>query len=150
MKVEEVREAGGSPYAIRGQSGRHTLAADLMPQAGGQDGGPSPKEYVLMALGSCTAMTMRMYGDNMIKSGKWPGRTIRRLAVQCEEAGQEGHLPAGIRVSVSLDSDLDAEQTRRLLAAAGKCPVKRMLRGELQDGVTTVLEAEGSRVAAGK
>jgi putative redox protein len=146
VRVEETREEGGSAYALKGRSGRHALSADLMPQMGGKDTGPSPKEYVLMALGSCTAITMRMYGENMIKSGKWPGRTIRRLAVECEEVGEEEqHLPAGIKVTVSLDADLDEEQTRRLLAAAGKCPVKRMLKGELREGFTMALAGvEGS------
>lgn len=146
VRVEESKE-GGSPYAVTGRSGRHLLKADLMPQAGGQDVGPSPKEYVLMALGSCTLMTMRIYSDNMLKSGKWPaGSTIRRLAVECEEyQGEDKHLPAGIRVTVSMDgSNLNEEQTKRLLAAAGKCPVKRMLKGELQDGVTTVLAPAGA------
>lgn len=143
VRVEETREEGGGPYAVTGRSGRHTLRGDLMPPAGGQDIGPSPKEYVLMALGSCTAMTMRMYSDNMIRSGKWPGRTVRKLAVECEEynGGEDKHLPAGIRVTVSLDSDLDEGQIQRLLAAASKCPVKRMLKGELKDGVTTMLAA---------
>lgn len=138
VRVEESKE-GGSPYAVTARSGRHTLRGDLMPAAGGGDAGPSPKEYVLMALGSCTAMTMRIYGQNMIAAGKWPGRTIRRIGVECKEYGKDKHLPSHIRVRVSLDSDLDAEQTQRLLAAAGKCPVKRILKGELKEGITTEL-----------
>lgn len=60
--------------------------------------------------------------------------------MKCEEYGEGPHLPDGVRVKVSIDGDLDDKQRERLLAAAGKCPVKRMLMGQLKDGVTTVLE----------
>jgi hypothetical protein len=92
VHVEEIREGGA--YATRATSGKHQLIGDLMPQAGGQvrqrpeyeavharpytlprdcqDLGPSPKEYVMVALASCTAMTIRIYTEGMIKSGKWP------------------------------------------------------------------------------
>lgn len=51
-----------SKYAIEVKSGRHTLMGDLMPAAGGQDVGPSPKEYVMAAVVSCTLMVRRRVG----------------------------------------------------------------------------------------
>lgn len=32
----------------------------------------------MMALASCTAMTIRIYSDGMLKSGKWPATTKLR------------------------------------------------------------------------
>jgi putative redox protein len=137
--LHERREAD-SLHAVQGTSGRHTLCSDLMPEAGGADKGPSPKEYVLAALGSCTLITMRMYSDAMIsKGGKWGGKTIEKMSVTCSEHGDDHHVPLGIEVRVSLKSNLDEEQIQRLMTAAGKCPVKRMLSGGIKEGITTVL-----------
>jgi uncharacterized OsmC-like protein len=137
--LHERREAD-SLHAVQGTSGRHTLCSDLMPEAGGADKGPSPKEYVLAALGSCTLITIRMYSDAMIsKGGKWGGKTIEKMSVTCSEHGDDHHVPLGIEVRVSLKSNLDEEQIQRLMTAAGKCPVKRMLSGGIKEGITTVL-----------
>lgn len=138
VSLHETREEG-SAYVVQGTSGRHTLSADLMPQAGGKDKGPSPKEYLLVALGSCTLMTMRIYSDAMINGGKWPGKLIKKMEVEVSEQGEDHHLPLSLQVKVTLHSNLDEEQVTRLLAAASKCPVKRMLGGGLKDGITTVL-----------
>ena len=42
------------------------------------------------------------------------------------------------QVAVRLEGDLSAEQRARLLGAAQHCPVKRMLLGQMQGGVTVV------------
>jgi uncharacterized OsmC-like protein len=73
----------------------------------------------------------------------YPLSRTAKITVRAEEYGGEGHLPEGLRVLVKLDSTFDAEQKARLIAAAGKCPVKRMLSGQLKQGITTAYE-EGS------
>ena len=44
-------------------AGHHRLVADEPEEHGGSDAGPNPYELLLAGLGSCTAMTLRMYAD---------------------------------------------------------------------------------------
>lgn len=58
-----------------------------MPEAGGADSGPSPKEYAMVALATCTSMTVRMFAD----SSGWP---LDRVRVSVREDCKDGaHMP---------------------------------------------------------
>lgn len=48
------------------------------------------------------------------------------------------HMPLGLTVSIALEGSLTAEQRARLLRAAEKCPVKRIISGDLKEGIQTV------------
>ncbi|HET7120488.1 MAG TPA: OsmC family protein [Solirubrobacterales bacterium] len=108
--------------------GRHELIVDEPAEKGGADSGPRPTELLGASLAGCIAITMEMYAERK----DWDlGHT--EVAV---EIGYEGPVPRSFDVSISLPPELDAEQRRRLLVIATKCPVHKVLAGEAAVTVT--------------
>jgi len=113
----------------------HHLVADEPVALGGTDTGPTPYEYLLIALGSCTAMTLRMYADRKL----WPlEAVIVRLRdtpahmKDCAECATTAVGPRHIDRVVELYGPLSAEQHKRLLQIADRCPVKQTLARGIQ------------------
>lgn len=115
----------------------HTLLADEPVALGGTGRGPTPYDYLLAALGSCTVMTLRLYAD---RKG-WPlagvdvrlrhGRVHAADCADCSTAGQAGKIDV-IEREIELRGELDAEQRQRLLEIADRCPVHRTLTHEIK------------------
>jgi uncharacterized OsmC-like protein/pimeloyl-ACP methyl ester carboxylesterase len=135
---------GASGYTSTVRAGRHLLLADEPLSAGGADAGPGPYDYLLAALGACTAMTLRMYAD---RKG-WPleGATVRLRhgrvhAADCADCvTKEGRIDQ-IERELELTGPLDPEQRARLVEIADRCPVHRTLHGEIH--VRTTLSNSG-------
>ena len=132
--------AGGfrTGIAIR----QHTLVADEPEEVGGTDQGPTPYDLLGAALGTCTAMTLRMYAD---RKG-WPLRGVtvhvehdRLHAQDCASCETEEGKIDRLRRTLTLDGPLDEEQRARLVEIADRCPVHRTLEGEIV--IETELEA---------
>lgn len=100
---------------------------DETPDKGGDGAGLTPQETLLAALTGCTAMTLRLYAQKK----QWPleGVTIRGTL----DRPAPGAADATTRFvqHVALEGPLDAEQRKRLMEIAGKCPVHRILEGPL-------------------
>jgi putative redox protein len=56
-----VASTGAGAFQQIMLDGRHVLHADEPVAAGGRDTGPGPYELLLMALGSCSSMTVHLY-----------------------------------------------------------------------------------------
>lgn len=113
----------GGKFQQNVEIGPHRLIADEPAAAGGDDAGLSPHEFLLAALGTCTAMTLRMYAERK----QWPLRTVEVRVSQDKRDGV--HVMSR---TVKLEGDLDAEQRQRLLEIAQKCPVHKTLTGEIR------------------
>lgn len=99
-------------------AGHHHLLADEPRALGGDDSGPAPYDYLLAALGACTAMTIRMYADRKKLA-------LDNVQVDLSHDGV-GSAERMVR-RITLTGDLSSGDRARLMEIAGKCPVHRTL-----------------------
>ncbi len=131
----KVTETLTGRFMQNAQSGRHVFTLDEPQDVGGNDAGPGPYDLLLMSLGACTSMTLRMYAD----SKKWP---LQKIEVQlqhhkihaqdCAECETHEGMVDEITRDIQLFGDLTDEQRQRLLEIANKCPVHRTLMSEMR------------------
>lgn len=136
-----VAETGEGPLTQAVMVGRHTLRADEPEALGGSDAGPTPHQYLLAALGACTAMTVRMYA----RRKGWP---LEHVEVHLRHGRLSDENAELISREITLTGALDEGQRTRLLEVAKKCPVHRTLTGDLR--IVTGLIARPAPVTGGE
>ncbi|MDZ4380973.1 MAG: bifunctional alpha/beta hydrolase/OsmC family protein [Parvibaculum sp.] len=126
-----VSETGLGKFQQRVTAGPHRLTADEPEAQGGLDSGPSPYDFLAIALGACTSMTLRMYAD---RKGLELGpvsvtvdhkRVHARDCTECAE-GRDGYVDRFER-TIRIEGGVAAELSGKLAEIAGKCPVHRTL-----------------------
>ena len=120
MRVSANRRKG---YAHSLTAGHHTLIADEPADKGGADTGPEPTQLLAMSLASCTAITIEMYADRK-------GWDVGDLTVDVDY-DIEPQGTSRFDVVIRIPTDLSEEQVERLNAIAAKCPVHRVLMGDV-------------------
>jgi len=130
-----VSETGAGRYAQRIRVGRHTLNADEPRAMGGNDHGPSPYDLLLASLGSCTAMTLRMYAERKQLALRRVEVRLRHTRIHAQDCAdcetKEGRIDRIERV-ISLQGELSEAQRAKLLEIADRCPVHCTLQGEIK------------------
>jgi putative redox protein len=130
-----VRETRNSKFQQTVTVGPHRMLADEPVAAGGQDSGPGPYDFVLAGLGACTSMTMRLYADRKALPLERVTVTLKHSKIHAEDCAEcetrEGMLDE-IDRTISMEGALDADQRKRLMEIADKCPVHRTLTSEVR------------------
>ena len=118
--------SGALPWLVTlSDEAGHEWLADEPAGSGGAQRGPTPTQLLLSGLGACTAITLRMYAARK-------GWTLRAVSVELSFRREEAPPGSLIERRIALDGDLDSEQRARLLEIANKCPLHRVLTGELR------------------
>jgi putative redox protein len=131
MKVV-ARRTEGFAHEIEIEGG-HTVVVDEPPELGGEDLGPRPTRMLAAGLAGCTAITIELYAA---RKGWELGAVEVEVEVEMDKAN-----PVSFEVRVRVPAELDEEQRRRLLVIAGKCPVHKVIAGEVP---VTVSETVGT------
>jgi putative redox protein len=126
---------GGSNYKTTLTAGNHELISDEPESKGGKDLGPDPYDYLLMSLGSCTVITMKMYADRK----KWAVEEIfvelrhfKDHVEDCVECKDPNAKIDMIEKEITVKGDLNQEKIDRLLEISKKCPVHKTLLGQME------------------
>jgi uncharacterized OsmC-like protein/fermentation-respiration switch protein FrsA (DUF1100 family) len=130
-----VRETRNSKFQQDVAVGPHRLLADEPSTAGGEDTGPGPYDFVLAGLGACTSMTMRLYAERKSLPLERVTVTLKHSKIHAEDCAEcetkTGMLDQIDRV-IAMEGALDAEQRKKLMEIADKCPVHRTLTSEIR------------------
>lgn len=133
-EMVRVSETGEGKFQNLVRSGQHRLFADEPKSFGGDDTGPSPYDFLSIALGACTTMTLRLYAEHK-------NLPVERVSVEvdhakvhaadcldCAEAdrARSGKIDRFER-AITITGDLDEATRQRMLQIADRCPVHKTL-----------------------
>lgn len=122
MRATARRDNGTLKHEIEMRG--HTVTADEPTDEGGEDAGPSPQELLAASLASCTAITMEMYAQRK-------GWDVGDVAVHVDYEPAQRGSPTRFKMVVDFPKELPEEQRERLMQIGAKCPVHRVLEGEV-------------------
>jgi putative redox protein len=133
-----------SGFAQTVEVGDHRLTADEPLAAGGTDTGPTPYDLLAAALGSCTSMTISYYA----RRNQWPLESVtvrvghsRIHAADCKQCHTKEGRVERLELAIELTGPLSAEQRQELLRIAGRCPVHKTLKSEI-DIQTSLVDSQ--------
>lgn len=111
--------SGGPQWATAITTGNHSLTSDEPAALGGADAGPAPYDLLLASLGSCTAITLRMYAARK----EWP---LEEVTIDLAHYKEDEK--SKITRKIWLEGDLDETQRARLADIAERTPVTLTLK----------------------
>jgi putative redox protein len=127
-------ETGHGKFQAYLVSGPHRLFADEPEELGGLDSGPSPYDFLALALASCTSMTLRLYAEQKqlplgrVRVAVSHAKVHARDCAECtdDQLGGRDRIDRFER-TIGVEGGVPPELREKLLEIAGKCPVHRTL-----------------------
>ena len=130
--VTAITELDRSHYRTKVYAGGHFIYSDEPADLGGTDEGMTPAALLLASLGSCTAITIRMYADRKEMA-------LEAIKIHLSIDNKEEELSKDTNISRQIDfiGDLTAAERERLLQIADKCPIHKILSNPIS--ITSVM-----------
>jgi len=129
-----IVRGGAAGFAQQIEIGPHRLKGDEPAAFGGTDTGPSPYDFLLAALGTCTSMTISFYA----RRKGWPLENVtvslhhsKIHATDCAECETKVGRIDRIEREIQLTGALTNEQRAKLMEIADRCPVHQTLTSEI-------------------
>lgn len=113
---------GDENYLAEAKTESHTFWVDEPETAGGGNKAPSPTDYLLGSLASCTAITMKMYAQRKA----WETGEIG-VHVELKNRLIDGIAHQRIIKTVTFGKLLDEKQIQRIMSVGEKCPISKLL-----------------------
>ena len=126
--ITAITELDKSNFKTKIYAGGHFIYADEPESIGGSDEGMTPGALLLASLGSCTAITIRMYADRK----KWE---LTETMIDVDFENEPAVKTAKMVVNIRLFGNLDEKQRERLLEIAHKCPIHKLLEKSIEINV---------------
>ena len=118
---------GEKNYLVELNTTNHTIMVDEPESLGGSDSYPNPAQYLLSALASCTAITIKMYAKNK-------GWDVGKISVdvKLKEKLVDGKRIKKMVKAVGFENQLESSQIERLLIIGPKCPISKLLEQPIE------------------
>ncbi len=117
---------GNINYACTVSDGRHEWMIDEPVENGGNDIAHDPYSALLASIGSCSAITIKMYAQ---RKG-WPVDDIEiKMSLATQTIG--GKRKSVFTRNIFVKGNLSREQLTRLEQIATVCPVSKILEGDI-------------------
>ncbi|CAD5198059.1 OsmC family protein [Pseudomonas sp. FEN] len=114
----------------------HQLFADMPKALGGEGSAPEPHDYFDAALGTCKALTLKLYAQRK-------GIPLTGVTVEVKrDNSQEQKGKYGLQVKLTLKGVLSDAQREELHKIADRCPVHKLMTST-EVSIETLL-AEGA------
>jgi putative redox protein len=126
MTIEaKLHRANGALTTL--SNGRHVWNADVDKTLGSDDLAPDPHDLLDSALAACTTLTLELY----IRRRQMPVTDLRVTVDRVEGKNEQGQVRYQMQRRIFIEGDVAQTDRERLLEIANKCPVHRLLSGEI-------------------
>ena len=131
---------GNANYVCQVNDGTHQWIIDEPVSKGGNDLGTNPFAALLASLGSCSAITIKMYAQRK-------GWDVQKIEISLNLSHT---LIADKKVNVfmrdiTIDGNLTEEQISRLKEIVKACPVSKVLEGNIEI-ITTLTKSDAIKL----
>ena len=116
---------GTQLYKTEIKTNNHLIIADEPKKVGGQDLGFTPTELLNSSLAACSAITIRMYAERK-------GWNVQHININVKHKINTSSETITFEKEIEVIGNLDAAQKKRLVEIGEKCPVEKMLKGDIK------------------